>query len=181
MRNPKLSTKEIDELIHSYKSELKKVRFEQARLKEIIDHLTEQKKGIFVDEPAKKTRKQRSKSAIKTIKKATPKKRGRKPKLSRKTRLSNWDQLIVDSLKRENKPLVNQDLMDIFHAQAKIENLNYNDGQIKAKLGATLHKLANKHNAVLKHDIEGKGFAYGLPEWFYKNGKIKKDYLLKLL
>ena len=49
--------------------------------------------------------------------------------------------------------------------------------QIKTKLNASLHKLANKKALLAKVEHSGRGFAYALQEWVSKSGELPKKYV----
>jgi hypothetical protein len=114
------------------------------------------------------------------------KSRGRKPaKAGRKKRkvksdgyrLSDWDDFIIRSIAESNRPLVNSEIFDACKARSEGEGMELSNIQIQGKIARSLHKLSNKRKTLRKLDIPGRGFAYGLGEWFFsKTGKLKKVY-----
>jgi hypothetical protein len=112
------------------------------------------------------------------IKKAAkPGKRVRRIK-SEGYRLSDWDQFILNAISEKKRPLVNSELFEACRIRSEKENLNLDESQLQGKIARSLHKLSNKRKTLHKLDIPGRGYAYGLGEWFFaKSGKLKKVYL----
>jgi hypothetical protein len=122
--------------------------------------------------------------------KATPgsKAKATKPKASKKTkettanenvpgyRLSEWDDFVLKSIKDKGKVLTTSELTKIGVADASIK---MGAAQIKTKLNASLHKLANKKGLLAKVEHSGRGFAYALQEWVSASGELPKKYVEK--
>ncbi|MEQ8706654.1 MAG: hypothetical protein RIC19_22165 [Phaeodactylibacter sp.] len=89
-------------------------------------------------------------------------------------RLSNWDDFVLNSIKEKQKVLTTSDLTKIGVANPDIK---LGAAQIKTKLNASLHKLANKKELLAKVEHSGRGFAYALQEWVSKSGELPKKYV----
>lgn len=137
------------------------------------------------DVPAVKEPKTRGSAKILTRKEKQPKekKAGKQGKRVRRIksdgyRLSYWDEFILNTISEKRKPLINSELYDACLSKSMQENLNLNETQLQGKIARSLHKLSNKRTTLRKFDIPGRGYAYGLGEWFFaKSGKLKKVFL----
>lgn len=89
-------------------------------------------------------------------------------------RLSDWDTFILNSLKDKQKVLTTSTLTEIGVADSSIK---LGAAQIKTKLNASLHKLANKKGLLAKVEHSGRGFAYALQEWVSDDGQLPKKYV----
>ena len=127
------------------------------------------------------------------MKKATGKKRGpgrppksksaeSSPKTTKKERsekkgagyrLSEWDQFVINSLKEKQQAMITQDFLDIAKAAPDIKS---GEAQIKVKLNRSLHKLANKKEALVKVEHPGRGYAYAMKEWLNNKGELPKKF-----
>lgn len=102
---------------------------------------------------------------------------GPKP-MKRKRKLSEWDEFVLDTLKKSNTALISSELLEKAEKKNKRKSGSdkLTDVQLKRKLNQVLHKLANKRGAIVKTQYEGKGFAYGLPEWYDDGGHLKAKF-----
>ncbi|MCR9100666.1 MAG: hypothetical protein NXI25_11980 [bacterium] len=91
-------------------------------------------------------------------------------------RLSEWDDFVLKSLNEKGKVLTTSELTKIGVADASIK---LGAAQIKTKLNASLHKLANKKGLLAKVEHAGRGFAYALQEWVSASGELPKKYVEK--
>jgi hypothetical protein len=91
-------------------------------------------------------------------------------------RLSEWDDFVLKSLNEKGKVLTTSELTKIGVADASIK---LGAAQIKTKLNASLHKLANKKGLLAKVEHAGRGFAYALQEWVSDSGELPKKYVEK--
>ncbi|MEH0155716.1 hypothetical protein V6R21_16325 [Limibacter armeniacum] len=94
-------------------------------------------------------------------------------------RLSDWDIFVIQALWESNKLMVSNELLDFgMEAAKEIENdpKERTKDKVKGKITRSLNKLVNKRNYVKKHEYKGKGHSYGLANWFFKNGKIRKEW-----
>lgn len=87
--------------------------------------------------------------------------------------LSEWDNLVIKSLKDKNQVLTTSDFASLAVADPSIKS---GEAQIKVKLNRSLHKLANKKELLSKVDHSGRGFAYALKDWFDSKGNLPKKY-----
>lgn len=91
-------------------------------------------------------------------------------------RLSEWDEFVLKSIKDKGRVLTTSDLTEIGVADSSIK---MGAAQIKTKLNASLHKLANKKGLLAKVEHSGRGFAYALQEWVSASGELPKKYVDK--
>jgi hypothetical protein len=116
---------------------------------------------------------------------AADKAKASKPTASKKTeqaatddtpgyRLSEWDNFILKSLKEKQKVLTTSALTKTGVSDSSIK---LGSAQIKTKLNASLHKLANKKGMLVKVEHSGRGFAYALQEWVSESGELPKKYV----
>jgi hypothetical protein len=94
-------------------------------------------------------------------------------------KLSTWDNFILESLKDAGNVLINSDLQDRIGDWMKKEGIKADENTAKAKISRSIHKLANKKGDIVKTKYEGRGFAYGLKDWFNPNGSLKRKYQRK--
>ncbi|HKK78448.1 MAG TPA: hypothetical protein VJ933_02420 [Phaeodactylibacter sp.] len=88
-------------------------------------------------------------------------------------RLSEWDNLVLQSLKEKKQVLTTSDFAKIAVDDPSIKS---GEAQIKVKLNRALHKLANNKGLLAKVDHSGRGFAYALKDWMDSKGKLPKKY-----
>lgn len=119
---------------------------------------------------------------------ATKKRRGRPPKskstAAKKTtgkssakgyRLSEWDNHILDTLEKQQKVLVFSDFLEAAKGKQGSGKGKLSEKEIYRRINQSLHKLANKREAIIKVSHPGRGYAYGLPAWRSGRG-VKKQY-----
>lgn len=113
------------------------------------------------------------------------KEKASKPKESKKTkapskkdtpgyRLSEWDTFILNNLESGQKVLTTSDLTEIGVTDPSVK---MGAAQIKTRLNASLHKLANKKGLLAKVEHSGRGFAYALQEWVSESGELPSKYV----
>jgi len=90
--------------------------------------------------------------------------------------LSEWDILVLQSLKDKEKVLTTSDFAKMAVDDPSIKS---GEAQIKVKLNRALHKLANKQNMLSKVDHPGRGYAYAMKDWLDSKGKLPKKYQRK--
>lgn len=88
-------------------------------------------------------------------------------------KLSEWDNLVLQSLKDKKKVLTTSDFAKIAVEDPSIKS---GEAQIKVRLNRALHKLANKQELLSKVDHPGRGFAYALRDWLDRKGNLPKKY-----
>ena len=121
----------------------------------------------------------------------TPGKRGRKPKVvaetesgaekpkekqRRKRLLSDWDNMVIESLREKGKALASHDLFNAFAEKVKAAGIEESEDKLRFKLNQILVKLTNKRGDLAKAAYPGRGFAYALPEWLNEKGKLLKEF-----
>lgn len=142
-------------------------------------------------EPKKRGRKKIEKPAVEK-KAAEPKKRGRKATVKAETkpakttgrkarvtkgyRLSDWDEFLINTLHNSQQVMVTSAFIDAFKTQRPdlVKKMDAQD--LGSKVQRTIHKLANTRKLLAKTQYPGKGFAYGLPEWKNEKGLIADKY-----
>jgi hypothetical protein len=91
-------------------------------------------------------------------------------------KLSNWDVLVVNSLKDTGKVQITQEIIDYVNTKMKDSGKAVPGDEVKNKVIRSLQKLANRRGELKKSPFEGKGFAYALPEWMNEKGKLNKEF-----
>ncbi|TVR82840.1 MAG: hypothetical protein EA409_03985 [Saprospirales bacterium] len=89
-------------------------------------------------------------------------------------RLSDWDTFIVRSLEDTDRILRNADFYELAKEWIKTTGEEIDNTEIRGKISRSIHKLANKRGYIIKVKYPGRGNAYALPDWFTKDGKLKK-------
>jgi hypothetical protein len=117
----------------------------------------------------------KTKKSAKAAKKAVEKK-ATKSKIKKGYKLSNWDLLVVNSLKDSGKVRITQEIIDYVGAKMKESGKNVSEVEVKNKVIRSLQKLANRRGELKKASFAGKGFAYALPEWMNDKGKLNQDH-----
>jgi cell division septum initiation protein DivIVA len=107
-----------------------------------------------------------------TAKKATAKKAAPKKAASAKGyRLSEWDNVVMNTLNDRKKVSVFSDFMEY----AKANGSKLSDQDLYRRINQSLHKLANKRGDLIKVPRKGRGYGYALPAW--KSGRgIAKEF-----
>ncbi|MCB9291436.1 MAG: hypothetical protein H6560_29305 [Lewinellaceae bacterium] len=117
--------------------------------------------------PGRPPKSKSAESSPKTTKKERSEKKGAG------YRLSEWDQFVINSLKEKQQAMITQDFLDIAKAAPDIKS---GEAQIKVKLNRSLHKLANKKEALVKVEHPGRGYAYAMKEWLNNKGELPKKF-----
>lgn len=91
-------------------------------------------------------------------------------------KLSEWDTFLLEMLEDENRLMINHELLELAFKRAKALGSTLSDKQIKGKVTRSLNKLVNKRGYIMKAKYQGKGHAYGLAQWFFKNGNVKQEW-----
>jgi hypothetical protein len=174
-----LSNNEIDELVNSYKSSLKKMRFQIVQVTETINQLQAMKKERIEAKEVKALEKEQA-VKVKATRKKTAKKKAPKRRKKRVTsgyRLSEWDQFLIDTIKENNLPMSTAELQEAATRMVTEKRLEMTEEDIKGKIARSLQKLANRRKDLGKAPGRGKGYVYGLSDWFFaRSGRLKKAY-----
>lgn len=186
MANKRLSEKDIKELLGQYRSERRRLNFQLEKVRTSIKEL----KALMGDGdpdaddeiPASKGP-HRPQKARKTTR--VPKKPGRRKKRTvvGGYRLSEWDQLVLDAIRKSGKLLPKEDIMRTATAWARKHEPSLNEGEIEAKITRVLQKLSGKRGELGAHQSGlRRGYHYGLKEWFFaSSGKLRKQHYDKLV
>lgn len=174
-----LSVNEIDELISAYRSSLKKMRYQINQVNDTIKGLEDMKAEKLEPKEVKVKVKQKPDVKKKPGKPGRKPKRGRKPLRTPGYKLSDWDEFLIQTIRENNKPMTSAELIDAALEMVKKENMNVDEVAVKGKIARSLQKLANKRGTLGKGSSAGKGYVYGLGEWFFaRSGRLKKAYIV---
>ena len=189
MNPANLRSEEVDDLIDSYKSALRKLEYKALKTQETIAELVIQKRGgpdasmPGVSPASYENPYERSASmdyGMDYGMGSYSQRMQQQRKRVKAYKLSSWDEFLLDTLIAEDRMLLSPELIEIGEKRNRDEKYGMSDTQVKSKVSATIHKLSNKHGAIHKYNIMGRGYAYGLPEWFLPNGDLKTEYHDKL-
>lgn len=192
MPRRKFTDQEVKDLISFYKSELKKLQFRIGEIKEVLEKLQgkvkDEEEGVAedaVEKPAKASRKARTPKAAKeprapkepAKKKGRPKKRGRKKKRA-PYKLNQYDTFVLEHLAKEDRLLSRKDIENGLREFLISQGEDASEDQIGTKVTRILQKLGTKRGSIKKFAISGRGYGYGLEDWFFgTTGKLKRKYI----
>lgn len=181
----RLSDQEIDELLAQYRSERRRLMFQLENVRSAMSELKE-KRGDSPKRPtsaAKRGPGRPRKTDGSDTK--TPRKPGRRKKrvVEGGYRLSPWDIMILDTIKKRNQLLPKEDLMKASMAWAKKNEPAMSEAEVAAKLTRVLQKLSGKRGELGAHRSGlRRGYHYGLKEWFFaSSGLLRKQHYDKLV
>lgn len=196
----KLNEFDILDLLNEYHSEMRKLKHKAAfvnskiaELERELEHLknSKQKRLAVVDElesflediseepkevlPEKAAQKEAQKAVTK---KSTGKKQRKKP--GRKPQpLSQWDQMIYDSVAENGRIMLSRDIYFSLEKKAKEAGVFLNEEHARVKLNQCLVKMTNEKRMDLhKVNHPGRGFAYALPQWVDRDGNAMEAFQL---
>lgn len=187
MATERLGEKNIDLLLNQYRSERKRLMFQLNKVRETIGEL-------------KTLRAKAAKAAPEATVKRGP---GRPPKVRsedggsasagrrrgrRKNaraggyRLSPWDVMVVDAIKKEGL-LPKEVIMEHARAWAKTHAKRMTIDEISVKVTRVLQKLSGPRGVLGTHRTGlRRGYHYGLKEWFFaSSGALRKQYMDRLV
>lgn len=164
MDNTNLNPQEIQNLIHLYKSELRKLHFQYEKTLSTVNELQDllgTTKTISEPKATYNLPKSPAVQSTKPVKKAATKKTTTKKRRKRRRskggyKLSDWDKFIINTVREMDNPTINNEILVV----AKEEYPDVNEETLKGRISRAIHKLANKRNILVKHKYEGRGFAY---------------------
>ena len=140
MEKHELSKDEIIGLIAEFKSEVRKnlakIDFYNEKIEELTDMLGDMPESFKAEIGNIKTRKPYP--------------------------LSQWDNVILDVLRENGKPVSSKDIYDRAMNKAKDMGIAMEESKMKSKINQCLVKLANRRNDIKKIKYQGRGFAYTL-------------------
>ncbi|WP_291724354.1 hypothetical protein [Bernardetia sp.] len=83
-----------------------------------------------------------------------------------------WEKFILDKLQDKNELLFKYEMRDLAFEDDRIGDRSAI--QVDRALSAALYKLKDR---IQSYNVPGKkGYAYGLPEWFEKDGSVKEEF-----
>lgn len=196
----RLNELDIIDLLNEYHSELRKLKQKMVFVKSKITELEVQLEGVKskskrykADEAAEEAAFEMEAAVETTVAPKVPGKRGRKPKvvveaavtekpeikIRRQRLLSQWDNMVIESLREKGKALASNDLFGHFEEKVKAAGLFESEDKLRFKLNQILVKLSNKRGELAKVAYPGRGFAYALPEWMNEKGKLLKEFMFE--
>ena len=138
---------------------------------------------------AKRGRPAKAKTAT-TAKKTVAKKTAAKKTVAKKPaaksasqgagyKLSDWDQFIIDDLKKAKVVLTKNQLCEDAKKWSDSKKKGLSQDQVYTKVSNVLHKLTNKKSLVNRFSNDKIKNAYGLSDWFTASGNLKNSNLPK--
>ena len=165
----RLTELDILDLLHDYKAEARKLKVKADSVKGRIKELEDALAIIRGDKEAGEVAKNESKG-----------KPGRPPRKEKKPRkpypLSDWDKLIMESIREAGKVRINAEILDSIMEKAKKKGIFKDNQHTRTKLNQCLIKLANRRGDLKKVKVKGRGYGYALPEWYGENNRLKKEF-----
>ncbi len=138
MENRELSREEIIGLIAEFKSEVRKNLTKIDIFNEKIEEFTK----LLGDAPA--------------VSASMPEKK-RKP-----YPLSDWDKIIINTIKDNGKPTTSKEIYDAAMQKAEEQGIAMDEAKMKSKINQCLVKLSNRRGDLRKVKYQGRGFAYSI-------------------
>ena len=199
MANVKLSSSDVKHLLATYESKQRRLQFEMEHVKGLVRNLknalpaleraeAEQAEQVAAaaDEietisapPAAaengSVKRPRKKAADRKTKKKTAEKKDR----SSGYRLSEYDELLFDTLRENDRAMINSEIVEYVEQKQREKGLEMAEGEVQTMIVRSLQKLANRRKEIRKVPYEGRGMAYALPEWLNAQGEIKKKHARK--
>lgn len=185
MANKRLNDKDIDELLAQYRSERRRLSFQLERVREAIKELRRSKS----DAPSSRTS-EGTKRGPGRPRKAVPAgaRRIKPTKRKKRTvvggyRLSDWDNAVIDSIKKADRLLPKEDILKAITSWARKAEPEMSPADVEAKLTRVLQKLSGKRGELGTHRSGlRRGYHYGLKDWFFaSSGALRKQHYEKLV
>lgn len=198
MANERLGTKNIEQLLNQYRSERKRLIFQLGRVRDTITHLksirTKEAKAepqILVKRGPGRPRKDASLELPKrgpgrprkNLESGyAPVRRGRKRRRTGGYRLSPWDQIVIETIKKEGL-LPKQIILERVRAWVKEQGMRMSAPDIEVKVTRVLQKLSGSRGLLGTHRSgQQRGYHYGLKDWFFaSSGALRKQHLSKMV
>ncbi len=197
----RLNELDIIDLLNEYHSELRKLKqkmvFVKSKITDLevqLENVKTKSKRFKAEEVIEDVPIETEASAETVVAPKVPGKRGRKPKavveaenattkpekkVRRQRSLSQWDYMVIESLRENGKALASNDLFNQFENKVKEAGLYESEDKLRFKLNQILVKLSNKRGELIKVAYPGRGFAYALPEWLNEKGKLTKEFMFE--
>ncbi len=159
-----LNKDELGALILRYKSELKKLRYQSKKVRDVIVELEAVRDGKPVSEVT-------AKPDVKT----KPAKRGRKPKIRRKRVLSPWDDFLIHLITEQDRMLKRHEIDEMILKNGGDLIRSMEESKIIIKVSNVLQKLTKTKGLLVKYPANSKRGYYGLSNWFFGTTKQPKS------
>jgi hypothetical protein len=186
MANERLGKKNIDMLLSHYRSERKRLNFQLERVRAAITDLkaakarteensaTSDADGVVKRGPGRPRKNPDAPAA--------PRKRKKRVVAPGGYRLSNWDEMILETIRKADNLLPKEDLLKASLVWAKKNEPKMKAAEVDAKLTRVLQKLSGKRGDLGTHRSGlRRGYHYGLKEWFFAtSGRLRRERLEKL-
>ena len=189
MANKRLSEKDIDQLLNQYRSERRRLSFQLDNVRKAIKELKTVRGPLVAnkqvpDGPIIKRGPGRPRKTDTGI--PTAQKPGRRKKRQIKDggyRLSDWDNMVIDSIARSERLLPKEDILKYAIDWASTAHPEMTRSDVEAKITRVLQKLSGKRGELGTHRSGlRRGYHYGVKDWFFESsGKLRKQHLNKLV
>lgn len=208
MANKRLSEKDIDQLLNQYRSERRRLSFQLDNVRKAIKELkavrgplstNQAPDGTVIKRGPGRPRKyplptdqgpviKRGPGRPRKIDSgmATGETPGRRKKRQIKDggyRLSDWDNMVIDSIAKSERLLPKEDILKNAIEWAKTAYPEMSQEDVEAKITRVLQKLSGKRGELGTHRSGlRRGYHYGVKDWFFaSSGKLRKQHLNKLV
>jgi len=188
MAKRRLNEKDIENLLGQYRSERRRLIFQLDRVRDAIIDLKSQRVAPTAQDgeaPVKRgpgrPRKNPEDLAVRYRKKTGPRKK--RVVKGGGYRLSPWDTMIVDTIKKSDQLQPKEVLMRAALAWARKNEPTMNEEEVAGKLTRVLQKLSGKRGVLGTHRSGlRRGYHYGLKDWFFSSsGALRKQHMKKLV
>lgn len=185
MARKRLNPEEINELLIQYRSERRRLSFQLERVREAIKDLRAARGDGGTDEEEGTVRRGPGRP-----KGSGTKKYRRKPGRRKKRtisgggyKLSNWDEMVVETITKRDQLLPKSELLKAATIWAKKNEPKMTAEEVEAKLTRVLQKLSGKRGVLGTHRSGlRRGYHYGIKEWFFaSSGLLRKQHYDKLV
>jgi hypothetical protein len=189
MANKRLSEKDVDQLLNQYRSERRRLSFQLETVRKAIKDLKTVKgtgngTASTADGPVVKRGPGRPRKDPNAP--PAPQRRGRRKKRQVKDggyRLSDWDTMVIDTIRKTDRLLPKEDILQHAKQWAKKQHSDMSEADVEAKITRVLQKLSGKRGELGTHRSGlRRGYHYGVRDWFFNSsGKLRKQHLPKLV
>lgn len=189
MAKKNLSTKELEQLLGSFRSKRRVLLFELEQVRTAIVDLKKRKaaaeKGTTTSSGTSAKRGPgRPPKAGKAAAKKSKRGPGRPPKRVRQPQpLNGWDNAVLDAIRTSKRLLPKEDLLKRVSTWARTAEPKMKAADVEIHLTRTLQKLSGRKKMLgTYHSGLRRGYHYGLIDWFFKStGKLRPQHLDKLV
>ncbi len=188
MAKKNLSTKELEQLLASFRSKRRVLLFELEQVRTAIVDLKKRKaaaeKGATVTGTTTKRGPGRPPKAGKAPAKRPKRGPGRPPKRVRQPQpLNGWDNAVLDAILSSKRLLPKEELLKRVSTWARTAEPKMKAPEVEIHLTRTLQKLSGRKKLLgTYHSGLRRGYHYGSIDWFFKStGKLRPQHLDKLV